>query len=200
MMKEKKLTKKWNITIFITLAIIMAGVIVLHKNPFADPQEELIKKILSCGVIGAICIIFVTGYEKITVLPAELWQNRHLIWKLAKNDFKTRFAGSYLGIVWAFVQPIVTVLVYWFVFQVGMRNGDINGKPFIVWYIPAYLVWTFFSEAFSASANSVREYSYLVKKVNFPIFSIPVVKVISALFIHIFFCIQTFLNIFLDLP
>lgn len=47
----------------------------------------------------------------------EIISNRKLIWDLSKNDFKTRFAGSYLGIIWAFVQPIVTVLVYWFVFE-----------------------------------------------------------------------------------
>ena len=51
----------------------------------------------------------------------EIISNRKLIWDLSKNDFKTRFAGSYLGIIWAFVQPIVTVLVYWFVFEKCMQ-------------------------------------------------------------------------------
>ena len=41
---------------------------------------------------------------------------RRLIWTLAKNDFRKKFAGSYLGVVWALVQPVVTILVYWFVF------------------------------------------------------------------------------------
>lgn len=44
-------------------------------------------------------------YQKFAVLPVELFQNRHLIWKLAKNDFKKRYAGSYLGAVWAMAQP-----------------------------------------------------------------------------------------------
>lgn len=56
----------------------------------------------------------------------EIISNRKLIWDLSKNDFKTRFAGSYLGIIWAFVQPIVTVLVYWFVFEKGMHASGIN--------------------------------------------------------------------------
>ena len=55
-------------------------------------------------------------------LPVELLHNRQLIWNLSKNDFKTKYAGSYLGIIWAFVQPVVTILVYWFVFQVGFRS------------------------------------------------------------------------------
>ena len=39
----------------------------------------------------------------------ELYQNRKLIWKLSKNDFRNKFAGAYFGIVWAFIQPMVTV-------------------------------------------------------------------------------------------
>ena len=54
--------------------------------------------------------------------PAEMFRERKLIFKLAKNDFKTKFAGSYLGTVWAFVQPVVTILVYWFVFEKGLKQ------------------------------------------------------------------------------
>ena len=39
--------------------------------------------------------------------------SRKLIWKLARNDFKTRYAGSYFGVLWAMVQPVIIVLVYW---------------------------------------------------------------------------------------
>ena len=50
--------------------------------------------------------------KKMSGLVKEIIQNRTLIFRLSKNDFKTKFAGSYLGIIWAFIQPIVTVLVY----------------------------------------------------------------------------------------
>ena len=42
---------------------------------------------------------------------AELWRSRQLIARLSLNDFKTRYAGSMMGIFWAFVQPVITVLV-----------------------------------------------------------------------------------------
>lgn len=192
MMKEKKLTKKWNIAIFITLAIIMAGVIVLHKNPFADPQEELIKKILSCGVIGAICIIFVAGYEKIIVLPAELWQNRHLIWKLAKNDFKKRYSGSYLGAIWAMAQPVVTVVMYYLVFDIVFNSEgplliDGTRAPYVLSLTAGLVPWFFFSEALNHGTTALLEYNYLVKKVVFKISVLPIIKVIAAGFIHVFF-------------
>ena len=70
-------------------------------------------------------------------LPADLYRNRRLVMKLAKNDFKTRYAGSYFGTIWAFVQPVVTILVYWFVFSVGFRsNTDELGIPFVLYYFP----------------------------------------------------------------
>ena len=76
----------------------------------------------------------------------EIISNRKLIWDLSKNDFKTRFAGSYLGIIWAFVQPIVTVLVYWFVFEKGMHASGINLRsgitaPFVLWLIAGLVPW-----------------------------------------------------------
>ena len=63
-MKEHKLSKKLGISIFLALAIIMAGAIVLHNNPLADPQEELLKKVISCAVILVTCIVFIKNYDK----------------------------------------------------------------------------------------------------------------------------------------
>ena len=82
--------------------------------------------------------------KKILELPLELFHNRHLILSLAKNDFKTKYAGSYLGIVWAFVQPIVTILVYWFVFSVGLKAGNASNYPFVLYLISGIVPWFFF--------------------------------------------------------
>lgn len=117
----------------------------------------------------------------------KLYENRKLIWTLSKNDFKTKFAGSYLGIVWAFVQPIVTVLVYWFVFEIGLRAQKTNDYPFVLWLVAGIVPWFFFSEALNGGTNALIEYSYLVKKVVFKISILPIVKVLSAMFVNMFF-------------
>lgn len=122
----------------------------------------------------------------------EAWNNRKLILKLAKNDFKTRYAGSYLGIVWAFVQPIITIVVYWFVFEYGLSAGAQLSRsgieiPFVLWLSAGLIPWFFFSEALSSATNALVEYNYLVKKVVFKIEILPIVKVISSLFVHAFF-------------
>ena len=56
---------------------------------------------------------------------AEGFRNRKLIWKLAKNDFKKRYAGSYLGVVWGMVQPLVTVVLYFLVFGLSWFSSII---------------------------------------------------------------------------
>ena len=96
-----------------------------------------------------------------------IYKDKSIIIGLAKNDFKARFSTSFLGIIWAFIQPLVTILVMWYVFQVGFRNPPIDEYPFIVWFVPAYLAWSFFADAFINVTNSFEEYQYLLKQVNF---------------------------------
>lgn len=120
---------------------------------------------------------------------SKLTENKDLVLYLAKNDFKTKYAGSYMGIVWAFVQPIITIVLYWFVFQVGLRSGDVGDTPFILWLMAGLIPWFFFQEALVNATNSFIEYSYLVKKVVFNINILPIVKVISSLFVHMFFMV-----------
>ena len=131
--------------------------------------------------------------KKLFSLPAELWQSRRLIWKLAKNDFKNRYAGSYLGRVWAFTQPVVTVLLYWFVFghimMADKKEILTTGveAPYVLWLTAGLVPWFYFNEALNNGTTSLLEYSYLVKKVVFKISIIPIVKLIAALFTHLFF-------------
>lgn len=131
-------------------------------------------------------------YQKFAVLPVELFQNRHLIWKLAKNDFKKRYAGSYLGAVWAMAQPVVTVIMYYIVFGVifnmdgpTLPNGDV--VPHVLALTAGLVPWFYFSEALNHGTNALLEYNYLVKKVVFKISILPIIKIIAATFIHAFF-------------
>ena len=118
----------------------------------------------------------------------KLIKDRKIILELAKNDCKARFSSSILGIVWTILQPLVNMLVIWLVFQIGFKSSNLSGDiPFIIWYMPAFLIWNYFQEATSQSTNSMLEYSYLVKKVNFDVEVIPPIKIISNAFIHCFF-------------
>ena len=126
-----------------------------------------------------------TEKKKKTCLPSVLLENRKLILNLAKNDYKKKFAGSYLGIIWAFIQPVVTVLVYWFVFEVGLNSkaSDLRTGaevPFVIWLMAGLIPWFYFQEAWNGGTNVLVEYAYLVKKVVFKIETLPVGLLLSC--------------------
>lgn len=125
--------------------------------------------------------------KKIYSLLRDIYMDRRLLVSLSWQDFKRRFAGSYFGTVWGFVNPLLTMMVYWIVFQFGFRSGDVGKFPFILWFMCGIVPWLFISEAISSASNSFLEYSYLVKKVVFNINILPLVKILSCVYIHLFF-------------
>lgn len=107
--------------------------------------------------------------------------------RMAGNDFKSRYAASVLGIVWAFVMPIVTIIVFWVVFQLGFKSVPVENVPYILWFVVAYVPWIFFNDTLNFGVNALADYSYLVKKVKFKVSYIPMIRIISSLFVHLFF-------------
>lgn len=126
-------------------------------------------------------------------LIKEIIKKRKLIWDLAKADFRKRFVGSYFGIVWMFVHPVVTVLIYFFVFQMGFKSAPpVPGFPYVLWLIPGIVPWFYFSEALNTGTNCLQEYHYLVKKVVFQVEILPVIKLISCMMVHGIFVLIMF--------
>ena len=120
----------------------------------------------------------------------ELYQKRTMVWDLAKADFKKRFVGSYFGVAWMFVQPIVTVLIYFFVFQMGFRSvPPVPDTPYLLWLIPGIVPWFYFSEVLNLGTNCLQEYNYLVKKVVFRVEILPLIKLLSCFFVHTIFLV-----------
>ena len=121
-------------------------------------------------------------------LLTELKNKRKMVLELAKSDFKKRFVGSYFGVVWMFIQPIVTVLIFFFIFQLGMKSvPPVPDTPYVIWLIPGLVPWFFFQEAVQGITNNMQEYNYLVKKVVFPVELLPIIKLLSALMVHLCF-------------
>ena len=189
----QKIPKPLGIGIFYGICILVAIIVLTHNNPLApDQQTENLKKFCACALLTLACVIFGVYYDRMFIIPKELFQSRELIWKLAKNDFKKRYAGSYLGFLWALVQPVVTVLMYWVVFDVifNTRSEMVASGvevPYVLFLTAGLVPWFYFSEAITNGTNALLEYSYLVKKVVFNISILPIIKLIAATFIHIFF-------------
>lgn len=119
----------------------------------------------------------------------EMKKRATLLQRLVQNDLKSRYSGSVFGVIWAYIQPLVTILVFWYVFQIGFRNPPVDNVEYILWFIAGYIPWTFFNDGVLASANVFYEYSYLVKKMKFEVGALPLVKIFSSLYIHAFFLV-----------
>lgn len=117
----------------------------------------------------------------------DIINNRFLLWDLTKKDLKQKYLGSYLGVFWAFIQPTITVLIFWFVFQVGFKSMPIDNFPFILWLVCGMIPWFFFNDALLNGTGSIIENSYLVKKIVFKVSLLPLMKILASLLVHIFF-------------
>lgn len=193
-MDQNRRKKQVVLGIVWAVAIILAAALLLHNNVLEDPDTARLKKISGCLLLGAGVFLFTLFQDRVLALPVELYQNRRLVWRLSRNDFKKRYAGSYLGTIWAMVPPIVTVAMYWVVFdrifgsgpQVTYTGGEV---PYVLFLTAGLVPWFFFSDAVMGGMTSLMEYNYLVKKVVFKVSILPIIKVTAAMFVHIGFSV-----------
>ena len=106
------------------------------------------------------------------------------LWQFSLDDFKSKYAGSAAGAAWAILQPLSTIILYWFVFQIGFKSQPVTSVPFVLWLVAGLLPWLFFSEAIANATSALADYSYLVKKIKFNLYILPLVKIVSGLFVH----------------
>lgn len=121
----------------------------------------------------------------------DILSKRKIVMSLAISDFRKKFIGSYFGILWMFVQPIVTIIIYYCVFQLGFKATPPLGVevPYVLWLIPGIVPWFFINEAINNATGCLYDYSYLVKKLVFKVSILPVIKMVSSLFVHLIFVI-----------
>ena len=108
-----------------------------------------------------------------------------LLSSLIQSDFQRRYLGTFFGAFWAFAAPLATISVLLFVFNIGFRSGPVQGVRFDLWLITGLIVWFYISDGITSGSNSIIEYSFLVKKIQFPTELLPVVKTFSSLYVHI---------------
>lgn len=105
---------------------------------------------------------------------------------LVIQDFKSRYLSTYIGLPWAFIQPAMYIIVVWFAFTFGIRGGHSSTDeiPFAAWLVSGLIPWMFISQTMSVSCSSIIQYAYLIKKTNFPVSMIPIIKILSGLIVH----------------
>ncbi len=171
-----------------------AGIVLQLEDIVANPRTFRVSgNAIFLWVIMQTFIVVAYHYKHVFL---ELWTSQEIMRTLIINDVKSRYAGSFLGSIWAFVQPIMTIIVFWFVFERGFRNAPVANLNYILWFIPAYIPWVYFQDGLTYTAASLREYSYLVKKMKFNVSILPVIRVCSSAIVHgcfIFFMLFVYL-------
>jgi len=115
----------------------------------------------------------------------DIVRSRDLLFALSVNDFKEQFLGSYLGIFWAVLRPSLFMLIVWFIFTVGFKRHVADGDtPFVLYLMCGYIPWFFFSDAVIGGMNSIVSNKFLIKKVDFRVSILPIVKILSMLYLH----------------
>jgi ABC-type polysaccharide/polyol phosphate export permease len=112
-------------------------------------------------------------FGSVAAFGRDLFRNRQLIARMAGYELRSRYASTAIGALWALFQPILLIAVFWFVATRGLKVSFDSGTPYVL------MMFTL-----SGATNSIANYSYLVRKVAFPVHILPAVTVCAAVMVH----------------
>ena len=109
----------------------------------------------------------------------EVWQYRDLIWLFTKRSFQVTYKQTILGPAWIFINPILTSIIYTFVFGT-VAGMSTDGLPQILFYLCGTAGWAFFSTSITTNASTFTSNAAVFGKVYFPRLTVPISQVLSA--------------------
>ena len=109
----------------------------------------------------------------------EVWQYRDLIWLFTKRSFVVTYKQTVLGPAWLFINPIITSLIYTFVFG-GIAGMSTDGIPQIIFYLSSTAIWTFFASCVNNNATTFTLNANVFGKVYFPRLTTPISNVLGS--------------------
>jgi len=111
----------------------------------------------------------------------ELWRFRDLFLTLAWRDISVRYKQAVLGVLWALLQPISTMLIFTFIFNrmANIQSGD--GTPYPLFFYTGMIIWQYYSSTLSNASNSMVANVSLIQKVYFPRLIVPATAATTGL-------------------
>lgn len=113
-----------------------------------------------------------------------VWSNRSLIRSMTRRDILGRYRGSFAGAAWAVLNPLLLMLTYAFIFGTVLKqkfNPTDQPIDYVFYFLAGYLPWLAFSEAVTRAPNILYDYRNFIKKLRFPIDTLPITIVGSGL-------------------
>lgn len=111
----------------------------------------------------------------------DLWSYRELFQVLAWRDISVRYKQTIMGIAWALIRPLLTMLVFTIVFRHVAKLPSDGATPYALLVFAGMLPWTFFSTALAEASNSLVNNANLISKVYFPRLIVPTATIVVAL-------------------
>ena len=109
----------------------------------------------------------------------ELWEFRELLYFFAWRDIKVRYKQTVMGVLWAIIQPFLTMVIFSLFFG-RLANVPSDGVPYPVFSYTGLVPWTFFANALSQASNSLVVNANMVKKIYFPRLALPLATVLAG--------------------
>ena len=145
-------------------------------------------RVLTCGALARRDLL--RSFGRAFVYPVRtIWRNRSLIRAMVRRDVLGRYRGSFAGAFWTVLNPLLLMLTYFFVFGVVLEarfGADPSRSGFALYFLAGMLPWLAFSEAAGRAPTVMLEHRNFVKKLVFPVESLPVNLVISGLVSEVF--------------
>ncbi len=146
----------------------------------AIPTYTIAKLVVAAlvGFLGGLFTVLLDRAVGIAAKLLELWAYRDLIRNMVMRDLRARYKNSLLGYFWSLINPLLTMLIFWVVFSVLLRN---NIPMFPVFLIVALLPWNLAITSVSSGMRSILDNAHLVGKVYFPREILPITVVLANL-------------------
>lgn len=126
-------------------------------------------------------VTMIRSSQKASALDlGELWAYRELLYFLVWRDLKVRYRQTVLGVLWAILQPLATMLIF-SIFFGRLARMPSDGVPYPLFALAALVPWTFFAQALSQASNSVVSSQELIRRIYFPRLAIPLAAVLPGL-------------------
>ena len=119
--------------------------------------------------------------NKLKLNLKEIWQYRDLIFLFVKREFVSKYKQTILGPAWAIVQPLLTTIVFTFVFGKVANLAKCGNVPVFLFYMCGNIAWEFFAGCLTTSAGTFISNSHIMGKVYFPRLCMPISGVLSRL-------------------
>jgi lipopolysaccharide transport system permease protein len=125
-------------------------------------------------------VVRIGAKQSFTDFLREVWEYRELFVTFAWRDLRVRYAQTFLGLLWAVVQPLLTILILWMVFDRFVKV-DMGGVPPLAFIAAGVSTWTYFSFVLNQSSQSIIQSQQMIKKVYFPKIILPLSKALLGL-------------------